>query len=79
MNPFKSRMTSAEFNAALRNAGFGVEHGRIVDVSGKCSGFTTVPIFRGDGSVDRNATLSKVIRERDAQIERRAATVKRPV
>jgi hypothetical protein len=72
-------MTSAEFNAALRNAGFGVDHGRIVDVSGKCPGFTTVPIFRGNGSVDRNATLSKIIWERGAQIERRAAAVKPPV
>ena len=72
MNPFKSRMTSAEFSVALRSVGFGVDHGRIVDVSGKCPGFSTVPIFRDNGSVDRNATLSKVIRERDAQVERRS-------
>jgi hypothetical protein len=75
MHPFKmkSEMTAAEFNAALREAGFGVDHGRIVDVSGKCPGFTALPIFRGNGSVDRNATLSKVAWEREAEIKRRAA------
>jgi hypothetical protein len=47
MPPFKQKpqMTAAEFNAALRETGFGVDHGRIVDVSGACSGFTAVPIF----------------------------------
>jgi hypothetical protein len=36
MHPFKQKpeMTSAEFNAAFREAGFGVDRGRIVDVSG---------------------------------------------
>jgi hypothetical protein len=75
---FKRQMTSTEFNAALRRAGFGVDHGRIVDVSGKCPGFATFPAFRRDGSVDRDATLAKVIRERDAEIARRAAA-ERPV
>lgn len=68
----KSQMTAAEFNAALRDGGFGVDHGRIVDVSGKCPGFVSVPTFRGNNSVDRNATLSRVIWERDAEIKRRA-------
>jgi hypothetical protein len=77
MFPFKQKpqMTSVEFNAALRAAGFGVKQGRIVDVSGKCPGFSTVPIFRGNGSVDRNATLSKVVWERDEHAKRRAAAV----
>jgi len=64
-------MTSAEFTTAMREAGFGVDHGRIVDVSGQCPGFTTLPSFE-KGAVDRNATLSKVIWERDAEIRRRA-------
>jgi len=38
-------MTSVEFSAALREAGFDVDHGRIVDVSGKCPGFATLPSF----------------------------------
>jgi hypothetical protein len=67
-----TEMTTAEFNAALREAGFGVHHGRIVDVSGKCPGFAAVPSFR-KGVVNRNATLAKVIRERDVEIARRAA------
>jgi hypothetical protein len=33
--------TSAEFTTAMREAGFGVDHGRIVDVSGQCPGFAT--------------------------------------
>jgi hypothetical protein len=52
----RSQMTAAEFKMALHEAGFRVDHGRIVDVSGKCPGFTAVPIFR-NGAVNRNATL----------------------
>jgi hypothetical protein len=75
MHPFnqKPEMSSAEFNAALREAGFGVDHGQIVDVSGKCPGFIAMPSFR-KGVVNRRATLAKVIRERDAEIARRGGT-----
>jgi hypothetical protein len=66
----KPQMTSEEFKTALREAGFGVDHGRIVDVSGKCPGFATLPSFN-KGAVNRNATLSKVLWERDAEIARR--------
>jgi hypothetical protein len=69
-------MTAAEFKAALREAGFNVDHGRIVDVSGKCPGFAAVPIFR-NGVVNRNATLSKVLWEREAEIIRRAEAAER--
>jgi hypothetical protein len=64
------QMTSAEFTTAMREAGFGVDQGRIVDVSGQCPGFATLPTFN-KGSVDRNATLSKVLFEREAEISRR--------
>jgi hypothetical protein len=72
MRPFnkKPQMTSEEFKTALREAGFGVDHGRIVDVSGQCPGFATLPSFN-KGVVNRNATLSKVVWERDAEIARR--------
>jgi hypothetical protein len=70
---FESQMTLTEFNAALREAGFGVDRGWIVDVSGKCPGFATFPTFRRDSSVDRDATLAKAVRERDAEMTRRAA------
>jgi hypothetical protein len=33
----------------------GVDHGRIVDVSGKCPGFASLPSFN-KGAVNRNAT-----------------------
>jgi hypothetical protein len=72
----KPQMTSAEFTAALREAGFAVDHGRIVDVSGKCPGFATLPSFN-KSVVNRNATLSKAIWVRDAEIRRRAAAAKR--
>jgi hypothetical protein len=68
----KSEMTSGQFKAALRAAGFGVENGQIVDVSGNCPGFSTAATFR-NGAVDRNATLAKVIQERDEEICRRGA------
>jgi hypothetical protein len=67
-----TQMTSAEFTTAMREAGFGVDHGRIVDVSGQCPGFTTLPSFN-KSAVDRDATLSKVLFEREAEISRRAA------
>jgi hypothetical protein len=59
-------MTAAEFKIALREAGFGVAQGWIVDVSGKCPGFATLPSFN-KGVLNRNATLSKAIwaRRRD--------------
>jgi hypothetical protein len=66
--PFKkkSQMTPEEFKIALREAGFGVAQGWIVDVSGKRPGFATL--------VNRNATLSKAIWEHDAEIKRRAGS-----
>jgi hypothetical protein len=72
MRPFtkKPQMTSEEFKTALREARFGVDHGRIVDVSGQSPGFATLPSFN-KGVVNRNATLSKVVWERDAEIARR--------
>jgi hypothetical protein len=69
----KTQMSSGEFKAALRDAGFGVDHGRIVDVYGQCPGFATLPSFN-KGVVNRNATLSKAIWERDAEIRRRASS-----
>jgi hypothetical protein len=69
VRPYRE-MTAAEFNAALREAGFGIDRWRIVDVSGTCPGFVAMPSFR-KGVVNRNATLAKVIRERDAEIARR--------
>jgi hypothetical protein len=70
-NP-KHQITSVEFNAALREAGFGVDHGRIIDVSARCPGFAALPSFN-KGAVNRNATLAKVIWERNAEIKRRVA------
>jgi hypothetical protein len=74
MHPFKkkSQMTSEEFRTALCEAGFAVNRGRIVDVSGQCPGVSTLPSFN-KGVLNRNATLSKVIWERDAEIKRRGA------
>jgi hypothetical protein len=48
-----------------------------VDVSGKCPGFVAVPIF-SNGAANRNATLSKAMWEREAEINRRAANADRP-
>jgi hypothetical protein len=74
----KSQMTAHQFKTALRAAGFGVENGQIVDLSGICPGFATAAISQ-HGKVDRNATLAKVIRERDTEIARRGAETERPV
>jgi hypothetical protein len=66
------QLTAAQFNAALRESGFGVDRARIVDTSGRCPGFLTTAVFRGRGQIDRNKTVAKIIRERDAEIARRA-------
>jgi hypothetical protein len=73
----QQRLTAVGFNTALKEAGFGVEHARIVDVSGRCPGFVTTPAFRGR-ALDRPRTLAKAIHERDAEIARRAAETERP-
>jgi hypothetical protein len=73
----KSQMTAHQFKTALRAAGFGVENGQIVDLSGTCPGFATVAISQ-NGKLDRNATLAKVIRERDIEIARREAETDGP-
>jgi len=65
-------LTAEQFNAALKEAGFGVERARIVDTSGRCPGFVTTAAFRGR-ALDRPRTLAKAIHERDAEIARRAA------
>jgi hypothetical protein len=58
MRPFKKKpqMTSEEFKTALREAGFGVDHGRIVDVSGRCPGFASLPSFLGARGRNRAAS-----------------------
>jgi hypothetical protein len=70
------RLTVDLLEPFMSDAGFTIaepwsEHGRIVDVSGRCPGFATLPSFNKT-VVDRNATLSKVIWEREAEIKRRA-------
>jgi hypothetical protein len=54
------QLTAVEFNTALKEAGFGVQHARIVDTSGRCPGFVTTPAFRGRGVMDRTKTLTRV-------------------
>jgi hypothetical protein len=66
----------AEFKTALHEAGFGIDHGRIAGVSGKCPGFAVIPVFR-NGVVNRNGTLSKANWEREAEIKRRPAAARR--
>jgi hypothetical protein len=66
------QMTAAEFAAAMKHYGFGVCRARIVDTTGQCRGISWSAVRRGGGSVDRNKTLAKILRERDAEIARRA-------
>jgi hypothetical protein len=65
------QMTAAEFAAALRHHSFRVARAKIEDATGRCPGIRWPAILRGR-SVDHNRTLAKVIRERDAEIARRA-------
>jgi len=65
------QMTAAEFAAALKHHGFRVIRAKIEDATGRCPGIRWPAVLRGQ-SVDHNRTLAKVIRERDAEIARRA-------
>jgi hypothetical protein len=66
------QMTAAEFAAALKQNGFRVVRAKIEDATGRCPGVRWPAVLRGRGVVDRNRTLAKVIRERDAEIARLA-------
>jgi hypothetical protein len=65
MHPFKkkSQMTPEEFKIALREAGFGVAQGWIVDVSGKCPGFATLPSFIKGGRHSGPTRTLRAMRE----------------
>ena len=70
------QMTAAEFAAALKTHGFRVVRAKIEDATGQCPGIRWPAVLRGRNVVDRNRTLAKVLRERDAEIARRTG---RPV
>jgi hypothetical protein len=73
MNAFRlnpPQMTAAEFTAALNRHGFRVVGTKIEDATGRCPGVRWAAVLRGS-VVDRNRTLDKVVRERDAEIARR--------
>jgi hypothetical protein len=70
-------MTAAEFAAALKHHGFRVVRAKIEDTTGQCSGIRWPAVLRGR-TVDHNRTLAKVIRERDAEIARRALREAKP-
>jgi hypothetical protein len=66
-------MSVAVFKAALRRHGFRVSGIRIVDMSGKCPGFSTTAVLDiKRGKIARNRTLAKCINERNAAVAKRA-------
>ena len=72
------QMTAAEFAAALKHHGFRVVRAKIEDATGRCPGIVRWPAVLRGRSVDHNRTLAKVIRERDAEIARRAVQKTEP-
>jgi hypothetical protein len=64
------QMSAAEFAAALKTHGFRVVRAKIEDATGQCSGIRWSAVLRG-AAVDRNRTLAKILRERDAEVARR--------
>jgi hypothetical protein len=50
---FRKETAAYSGKIQCRAAGFGVEHARIVDTSGRCPGFVTTPAFRG-GNAQRS-------------------------
>ena len=71
------QMSAAEFAAALKHHSFRVVRAKIEDATGRCPGVRWPAVLRGR-SVDHNRTLAKVIRERDAEIARRAVRETEP-
>jgi hypothetical protein len=69
-NTSLSKMTDAEFAAALKANGFRVVNAKIEDATGRCPGVSWRAVLRGR-TIDRARTLAKVIKERDAEIARR--------
>ena len=65
------QMTAAEFAAALKTNGSRVVRAKIEDTTGQCPGVRWPAVLRGK-RVDHNRTLAKVLRERDAEIARKA-------
>ena len=74
--PSLSKMTAAEFAAALKTNGFRVVNAKIEDATGRCPGISWTAVLRGR-TVDRGRTLAKILKERDAEIARRAAAAER--
>jgi hypothetical protein len=68
-------LTAADFAAAMKHHGFGVCRARIVDTTGQCPGISWSAVRRGGGSVDRNKTLAKILREHKAKTARRALMI----
>lgn len=69
--PTLPQMSAAEFAAALKTNGFRVVRAKIEDATGQCPGIRWSAVLRGS-AVDRNRTLAKVLREREAEIARKA-------
>jgi hypothetical protein len=65
-----AQMSAAEFAAALKQQGFRVVGSKIEDATGRCPGIRWAAVL-SRSVVDRNRTLEKGIRERDAEIARR--------
>jgi hypothetical protein len=67
---FPRDMTDSEFAAELEHHGFRVAEARIV--SDRCPGIAWAPVMRR-GHIARRATLTKVLRQRAAEIAKRKA------
>jgi hypothetical protein len=65
-----SKMTAAEFAAALKANGFRVVKAKIEDATGQCPGIRWMALRAGPSTIDYDGTLAKIIRQRDAEIAR---------
>jgi hypothetical protein len=69
--PIVPQITAPEFAAALKTNGFRVVRAKIEDATGQCPGIRWSAVLRGK-TVDHSRTLAKVLKERDAEIARKA-------
>jgi hypothetical protein len=71
----RSKMTAAQFAAALKANGFRVVNARIEDATGQCPGIKWMALRAGRTAIDYDRTLAKIIHERDAEIARAAGVM----
>jgi hypothetical protein len=72
-------LSVTDFRRALMRYGFAVSGTRVIDVSGRCPNGSWPVVFDSTGKIDRHRTVRQAVKERAAEIARRALGAGEPV